>query len=222
MSSRNWCGRIGVSRCMQHDTELTTCICKRLPSSRVVSGQWYGLQSHESPHLINRDALQWTIKVIWLQAGCNKPAMHRSLDYCRVLSYCILLATGTTVTFTPHSRVLLEKLPVSQLVNKFLSFYGNQRFITAITNARHLSLSWASSIQSIPSHTTSWSSILIFPLIYAWVFQVVSFPQVFPPKQRTLLCSTPFVPHAPPISFFSIWPPGYLWWAVQIITFLVM
>jgi len=34
-------------------------------------------------------------------------------------------------------------------------------FITAFTMARHLSLSWASSILSIPPHPTSWRPILI-------------------------------------------------------------
>ena len=36
-----------------------------------------------------------------------------------------------------------------------------RRNITAVTTARHLSLSWASSIQSITPHPTSWRSILI-------------------------------------------------------------
>jgi len=40
----------------------------------------------------------------------------------------------------------------------------------------------------------------------AWVFQVVSFPQVSPPKPCRHLSSDPYVLHAPPISFFSIWP----------------
>ena len=42
-------------------------------------------------------------------------------------------------------------------------FYGNRMFIIALTRADHLSLSWASSIQSIPPHPTSWRSILILP-----------------------------------------------------------
>jgi hypothetical protein len=42
---------------------------------------------------------------------------------------------------TPWSKVLLEKLTGSQLVKKFLAFYGNWRFIIALTSARHLSLS---------------------------------------------------------------------------------
>ena len=42
---------------------------------------------------------------------------------------------------TPRIRVLLEKLTRSQLVKKFPAFYGIQRFITAFTSARHLSIS---------------------------------------------------------------------------------
>jgi hypothetical protein len=51
---------------------------------------------------------------------------------------------------TPYSRVLLEKLTGLQQVKKFPAFYRTRRFITTVTSARHLSLSWASSIQSIP------------------------------------------------------------------------
>ena len=66
-----------------------------------------------------------------------------------------------TYVLPPWTRVLLEKLICSHLVKKFLAFYGTRRFITAFTSARHLSLSWASSIQSIPPHPTSWGSNLI-------------------------------------------------------------
>ena len=48
-----------------------------------------------------------------------------------------------------------------QLVKKFPTFYGTLRFITAFTSVRHLSLSWARSIQSIPPHPNSWRSTLI-------------------------------------------------------------
>jgi hypothetical protein len=62
---------------------------------------------------------------------------------------------------TPWSRVLLEKLTGLQLVKKFPAFYATRRFITALTSARHLSLSWASSIQTTHPHPTSQRSILI-------------------------------------------------------------
>ena len=44
---------------------------------------------------------------------------------------------------------------------KFPSFHGTRRFITALTSVRHLSLTWASPIQSRYPHPTSWRSILI-------------------------------------------------------------
>jgi hypothetical protein len=47
------------------------------------------------------------------------------------------------------------------LIKTFPAFYGTRRFITAFINARHLSLSWASSIQSTHPHPTSRRSILI-------------------------------------------------------------
>jgi len=46
-----------------------------------------------------------------------------------------------TYLLSPWSRVLSENLTGSQLVKKFPAFYGNWRFITAFTTARHLSVS---------------------------------------------------------------------------------
>ena len=72
-----------------------------------------------------------------------------------------LLTYILTYLITPWCRVLLEKLSGLQLVKKFPAFHGTRRFITAITSVRQLSLSWASPIQSIYPHPTSWRSILI-------------------------------------------------------------
>ena len=55
-----------------------------------------------------------------------------------------------TYLLTSCSRVLLEKLTCSQLVKKFPALCVTRRFITAFTRVRHLSLSWAWSIQSMP------------------------------------------------------------------------
>jgi hypothetical protein len=63
---------------------------------------------------------------------------------------------------TPWSGALLETPTGSQLLKKFPAFYGIWKFIVLFTRARHLSLSWASSIQSIPSHPTSWRYISIY------------------------------------------------------------
>ena len=62
---------------------------------------------------------------------------------------------------TQWSRVLPEKLKRPKLLKKSPAFYGTRRFITVFTRARHMSLSWARSIQSVPPHPTSRRSILI-------------------------------------------------------------
>ena len=59
------------------------------------------------------------------------------------------------------SWVLPEKLTRPQLLKKFAAFYGTRRFITAFTRARHLSLSWARSTQSMPPIPLILRSILI-------------------------------------------------------------
>jgi hypothetical protein len=60
-----------------------------------------------------------------------------------------------------EARVVLVKLTGFQLVKIFRAFHGTRKFITAFVSARHLSLFWASAIQSIPTQPTSWRSILI-------------------------------------------------------------
>jgi hypothetical protein len=62
---------------------------------------------------------------------------------------------------TPWSRVLLEKLTVTQLVKKFPAFYGTRRFITVFTTVCHWPPSRARWLQSTPSHPISLRSILI-------------------------------------------------------------
>jgi len=58
---------------------------------------------------------------------------------------------------TRWSRVLPAKLTVFQTDKKFPAFYGTRRFITAFTSARHLFLSWASSISPSQRHTFMFS-----------------------------------------------------------------
>ena len=79
------------------------------------------------------------------------------------------------------STFLLEKLTGFQLV-KFPAFYGNRRFISAFTSARHLSPSWANLIQCIPPHPTSWRSILILSSHLRLGLPSGFFPSGYPTK----------------------------------------
>ena len=116
-----------------------------------------------------------------------------------------------TYLLTPWCRVLLEKLTVLHLVKKFPAFHGTRRFITALTTVRHLSLSWASPIQSIYPHSTSWRSILILSTHLRLGLPGGSFPPVSPPRPYTPPSPHPYAPHAQPILFFSFLSPAQYW-----------
>jgi len=108
---------------------------------------------------------------------------------------------ATPPFFTPQSRVL----------EKFPAFYGTRRFSTSFTSARHLSLSWATSIQSKPSHPTSWRSILILSSRLRLGLPSGLFSSGFPTKTLYTPLPSSYVVHAPPISFFSIWSSEQYW-----------
>ena len=93
-----------------------------------------------------------------------------------------ILVKFITYLLIPWCRVLLEKLTDLQLVKKFPAFHGTRRFITALTSVRNLSLSWASPIQSIYPHPTSWRSILILSTHLRLGLPNGLFPSGFPTK----------------------------------------
>ena len=99
-----------------------------------------------------------------------------------------------TYLLTPWCRVLLEKLTGLQLVKKFPAFHGSRRFITALTSVCHLSLSWASPIQSIYPHPTSWRSILILSTQIRLGLPSGLFPSGFPTKTLYTPLSSPICP----------------------------
>jgi hypothetical protein len=88
--------------------------------------------------------------------------------------------------------------------------------------AFYLSLSWARWIQSMPPHPISLRSILILSPIYGWVFQLISFLQVF----HQTLVYTPTPPHTRymprPSHYSRFYHPNNISRVAQIIKFLVM
>ena len=114
-----------------------------------------------------------------------------------------------TYVLTPWCRVLLEKLTGLQLVKRFPAFHGTRRLITALTSVCQLSLSWASPIQSIYPHPTSWRSILILSTHLRLGLPSGLFPSGFPTKTLYTPSPHPYPPHAQPISFLILSPTQY-------------
>ena len=113
-----------------------------------------------------------------------------------------------TYLLTPWCRVLLEKLAGLQLFKKFPAFYGTRRFITAFASFRHPSLSWASPIQFTYPQPTSCRSILILSTHLRLGLPSGIFPSGFPTRTLYAPLSSPYEPHAQPISFFLILSPA--------------
>jgi hypothetical protein len=86
-------------------------------------------------------------------------------------SFSIILWNGCYL-LTPWSRVLLEKLTGFAASQEIPRIYGTPKFITILTSVRHLSLSWARSIQSTQSPPTSSRSILTLSRLTTYIYDV--------------------------------------------------
>jgi len=94
-----------------------------------------------------------------------------------------------TYLLTPCSTPLLEKLTGSAASQEIPRIFRTRKFITVLTSARHLSLSWANSIQSPQPPPTSGRSILILSPHLRLGLPNGLFPSGFP--TRTLCTPLP-------------------------------
>ena len=126
---------------------------------------------------------QWTNKMDWEAIGKKWGKEMKARTCNNVERYFLVVFKGHyTYLLNPWIRVLLEKLTGFQLVKKFHAFYATRRLITPVTSAHHLSLFWASSIQSMPIHSTSWRFILILSFRLCLNLPSDLFPSGFPTK----------------------------------------
>jgi len=110
---------------------------------------------------------------------------------CENTHYVVICGLSGSYLLTPWCRVLFEKLTGLQPVKKFPAFHGTRRFITTLTSVRHLSLSWASPIQPIYPHLTSWRSILILSTHLCLGLPSGLLPSGFPTKTLYTPLSSP-------------------------------
>ena len=124
---------------------------------------------------------------------------------------------------TPRNSVVLEKLTGFQLVKKFPAFYVTRRFVTAFTTTRHLSLSWASSIQvHIPtSYFLKIHLNIILPSMPGspkW-----SLSQMLSRQNPVYASPLPYTRYMSRPSHSSrFYHPNIIGWGVQIIQLLIM
>ena len=116
-----------------------------------------------------------------------------------------------TYLLTPWSRVLLEKLTGFAANQEIPRILWNPK-VHYRTHKRPPPVPILSQLHPAPtpSHFLKIHLNIILPST-SWSPPVVSFPQVSPPKPCAHLSLPPYVPHAPPISFFSILSPAQYW-----------
>jgi len=116
----------------------------------------------------------------------NMPYKNNETTTTTAAAAATMMTTTTTTTTTTWSRALLEKPTSFQLVKKFSAFYRSQIFITIHKCPQPAPiLNQLDPIHTLTSHFLKIHLNIILPSRFR-VSQVVSFPQVFPPK--TCIC----------------------------------
>jgi hypothetical protein len=152
---------------MQCACALLYCHARTLPLLPYFPKLYYKRKDFRKK-LLNTNVCLFLLKHVWniyhsknssarYEQNCTLP-FTQSTRYSYLLTY--IITYWLTHSLTPYSTVLLENPIGLQPAKKFTAFCGTWMFITAFTSTRHLPLSWASSIQSIPPHHTSRRSVL--------------------------------------------------------------
>ena len=185
-----------VSESLYHSSRRTFCVMPRstatapIPLCHKMGSVHFGPLYCSKMFLKGVDRVGW--RYYWAQCKnmCGNPIYVQFLTDNAGIRNCPQNMFDTKCDrVTPWITVILEQLLGPRLVKKFPAFYAARRFITAFTTARHLFISWATSIQwTPPPPLTSWRSTLILSSHQLPRFPNCLFPSGFPSKnQYTLL-----------------------------------
>jgi len=113
--------------------------------------------------------------------------------YCTVLHHSKV--NGSSVPPTSFSYTFVLALLLIIVVNKTVS--GGTMFILSIIKIFWWALSWAKSVQSVRPILFHQDPLQYYPIMYAYLFQVVSFHQICPTKPSVQFCCYPYMPDTP-------------------------
>jgi hypothetical protein len=190
VSSREIIETFGLVRGLSSIRKIWVCVVNSMPFSPV--NQWHSRWVRKLPPL----AAPAPISVLWKTCTARKLLCELHVSVLHVANLVSSTEDFTYSLLTPYSTVLLQKLTGLQLAKKFPAFYGTRKFITAFTSVRHLSLSWASSVQFIPPRPTSWRSILILSSHLRLGLPSDLFPSGYPTKTLYTPLPSPSELHA--------------------------
>ena len=127
---------------------------------------------------------------------------------------------GYLFLITLWYRFSFEKPSFLQLVKEFHPFHGTRWFITALTSVRHLSLSWASPIQSIYPNATSWRYIVILSTHVRLGLPSGLLQNQFPNQDPIHPLSSPIRTTLPAHFILSILSPALYWSNFTLLLFI--
>ena len=122
----------------------------------------------------------------------NLAGPHRFWALCSTGKFLVTPRIETRYLRSMAHRLVVVMTELIRLCKYFtILIYSTRRFITELTRVRQLSLSWASPIQSIYPHPTSWRSNLILSTHLPLDFPSGLFPSGFPTKTLYTPLSSP-------------------------------
>jgi len=168
---------------------ISSSHCRR-PVRKLLDTSSYGIEWFQKEHHLLKNTLSYSLQLNL----CNSNSEPPNLLY-----------------LSPRTRLILEKLTVTQLVKKLSAFYGTRRFVTVVTRASHSTLSEVKNNPVHPSQSVTISTSYLYLDLTRCIF-----PSIFPTMIFMHFLFLPWVLHAPHRHPPRFHHPSNIWWSVQV------